>query len=88
MIHTEHFDKADCSYEIRHDNNGNAIHVLHKDGEAIVFPSIYDLFNYESTGDSSIERFYLNESDLDKLYECEKYDYPSVKIHWERLNSL
>jgi hypothetical protein len=84
MIHNEHFDKADRSYEIRHDNNGNAIHVLHKDGEAIVFQNLYDLACYHFSGDSSIERFYLDEDELGELYECKKYDYYSVKEYWNK----
>lgn len=82
MLHNEHFDKADQSVEIRHDNNGNAIHVLIKDGDAIVFLSAYDLACYHFTGDSSIERFYIAEKSLSKLYECKEYDYYSVKNYW------
>jgi hypothetical protein len=82
MLHNEHFDKADRSWEVRHDDNGNAIHVLYKDGEAIVFPTAYDLARYHFTGDSSIERFYLDEDQLGELYECKKYDYYSVKNYW------
>jgi len=79
MIHNEHFRKADETYEIRHDNNGNSVHVFIKDGEAILFPSAFDLFNYFSTGNQSIERFYLDEDKLDKLYESEFYMYYDLK---------
>lgn len=83
MIHTEHLRKADESYEIRHDNNGNAIHVYHTDGEAIVFSSLLNLILY--IFDSKVndtERFYLDESELSELYECESYEYYKVKEFW------
>lgn len=83
MIYTEHFDKADRSYECRHNDNGDVIHVLHKDGEAIVFPTLWDLACYHFSGDSEIERFYLDEADLNRLYECEYYDYYRVKQFYE-----
>ena len=35
MIHTEHLRKADESYEVRHDNNGNAVHAYIKDGKVL-----------------------------------------------------
>lgn len=78
MIHTEHFGKTDKSYEIRHDNNGNAIHVFIKDGEAIIFPTIRDLIDRVIFG-MDIERFYLDEVDLDKLYDSDKYNYYELK---------
>lgn len=86
MIHTEHLRKADESYEIRHDNNGNAIHVYHTDGEAIVFPSLFDMITYLFTSvTTNVERFYLDESQLGMLYECESYEYYKVKEYWGRI---
>lgn len=79
MIHNEHFLKADDTYEIRHDNNGNAVHVYIKDGEAIVFPTAYDLFSYVVNANAEAERFYLPEEELDKMYECGEYNYYDLK---------
>jgi hypothetical protein len=78
MLHNEHFLKADRLYEIRHDNNGNAIHVFIKDGEVIVYSSITDLIRSNVYGEE-VERFYLDEDDLDKLYESNNYDYYTLK---------
>lgn len=64
---TEHFGKADTSIEIVELGSSN-ITVIHKDGEAIVFPSIYDSFLYEDTGDNVIERFYCYEEQLEFIY--------------------
>ena len=78
MLHTEHFLKADRSYEIRHDGNGNAIHVLIKDGYSIIFPSLTAMIENVLYGEES-ERFYLEEECLDKLYNRETYDYYELK---------
>lgn len=85
MLHNEHLRKADELYECRHDNNGNAIHVYIKDGEAIVFPTLFDLIRYEYLGGSNVERFYLNEHELCNLYGHENYDYYSLKQQAQRL---
>ena len=45
MLHNEHLRKADELYEIRHDNNGNAIHIFIKDGEAIIFQNLDDFIS-------------------------------------------
>jgi hypothetical protein len=82
-LHNEHLRKADESYEIRHDNNGNAIHVFIKDGEAIVFPTLWDLIRYEYLGDSYVERFYLNEHELTNLYGSSDYSYYRLKQYHE-----
>lgn len=82
-LHNEHLAKADESYEIRHDNNGNAIHVFIKDGEARVFPSLWDLIRYEYLGDSYVERFYLNEHELTNLYGHPNYSYDTLKKYHE-----
>lgn len=78
MLHTEHFGKADATYEIRHDNNDNAIHVLIKDGEACVFPSLYDLVQYQFFG-RQVERIYCLEKELSKYYESGIYDFYNFK---------
>ena len=47
MVHIEHLRKADESYEIRHDNRGNAIHVYVTDSEAIVFRTLNDFIKQQ-----------------------------------------
>jgi len=79
MLHNEHLRKADELYEVRHDNNGNAIHIFIKDGEAIVFQNLNDFVFYNYFGSPDIERFYLDEEELINLYSFEVYDYYSLK---------
>lgn len=81
MTHNEHFLRADDLYEIRHDNNGNAIHVYVKDGEAIVFPTAYDLSMYVING-KDCDRFYISESRLSDMYESNEYNYYMLKVLW------
>lgn len=83
MLHNEHLRRADELYECRHDDNGNAIHVFIKDGEAIVFPTLWDLIIYEYFGHSDVERFYLSEHELVNLYGSKNYDYASLKYEYE-----
>ena len=86
MTHNEHLRKADESYEIRHDNNGNAIHVFIKDGEAIVFPTLDDFVRRIYQG-QEVERFYCSEDFLSDLYESESYLYYTLKEFAGRVNS-
>jgi hypothetical protein len=81
MTHNEHFLRADDLYEIRHDNNGNAIHVYVKDGDAIVFPTAYDLSMYVING-KDCDRFYISESRLSDMYESNEYNYYILKGIW------
>jgi hypothetical protein len=86
MTHNEHLRKADESYEIRHDNNGNAIHVLIKDGEAIVFPTLHDFVSRVYFG-QEVEQFYCPEELLSDLYESDSYYYYTLKEFCERVNN-
>lgn len=85
MLHNEHLRKADELYELRHDNNGNAIHLFIKDGEAIAFPTLHDFIAYLYLGQSETERFYINEDNLGDLYENENYNYYELKEIAEKL---
>jgi hypothetical protein len=78
MLHSEHFLKAANLYEVRHDNKGNAIHVYIKGGEAIIFPSLTNFIGRVIYGEE-VERFYLDEGDLERLYESDSYDYYALK---------
>jgi ribosomal protein S19 len=78
MTHNEHLRKADELYEVRHDNNGNAIHVYIKDGEAIIFPSLHDFVTRIYYG-QEVERFYVKEEALFDMYTENAYDYYTLK---------
>jgi translation elongation factor P/translation initiation factor 5A len=67
-IITEHFGKADTSVEVVELSNGN-ITVIHKDGEAIIFSSIYEMTIYSTNPHTSCERFYCKEEQLEFVYE-------------------
>ena len=85
MLHNEHLRRADESYEIRHDHNGNAIHVYIKDGNAIVFPCLQDFINYLYLGQSETERFYIEEDNLSDLYKSKSYSYYELKKIAEKI---
>lgn len=87
MVHIEHLRKADESYEIRHDNRGNAIHVYVTDSEAIVFRTLNDFIKHVYFGDPDIECYYLLEKDLTSLYELPEYTFDSLKPAFKRLTS-
>lgn len=78
MLHNEHLRKADESYEIRHDDKGNVIHVYYTDGEALIFPTLHDLVRWVYFSEDS-ERFYCSEEFLSELYSHESYEYYTLK---------
>jgi len=84
MTHNENLRKADESYEIRFDTNGNVIHVFIKDGKAIVFPTLHDLVSRVYFG-QEVERFYCDEELLSDLYESDSYCYYTLKEFSERV---
>ena len=57
-----------------------------KDGEAIVFPSLYDLVMRVFFG-NEVERFYIDEDKLDALYQENDYDYYTIKKIKSKFNS-
>lgn len=79
MVHNEHFRKADESYEVWHDNNGNAVHMYIKDGEVILFPTLWCMVNYLTTGDNNIERTYFDEDRLSEIPDAMHYNYYSIR---------
>ena len=79
MIHNEHFRRADELLEIRHDNNGNAIHVYIKDGQARVFPTLFDFVENVLHFQHHVETFSIPEKLLSKLYANEEYNYYELK---------
>lgn len=84
MIHSEHFRKADCTYEIRFDSNGNAIHCLVKDGEVIIYPSLWDMFinQFETSDDTKFERFDVSEEKYNELCNSDEYNYYILKAKY------
>lgn len=87
MLHNEHLRKADENYEIRHNDSGHVIHVYTTDGYAVIYPTLHDLISHQYFGDMEVERVYLDEEDLDKLYDSEFYSYYSLKPIVEKINS-
>jgi hypothetical protein len=81
MIHSEHLAKADESYEIRFDQNGHAIHVYFKDGYAIVFPALHEFVLRVYYGEE-VERFYLDEEDLERMYQERTCNYYELKARY------
>ena len=78
MFYSEHLSRADESYEIRFDLQGNVIHVFFTDGYAIVFPSLHDLFLRIYYG-NEVERFYVDEETLNRMYDGNSYNYWDLK---------
>jgi len=79
MIHNEHLRKADETYEVRHDNCDNAIHVYIKDGYAKIFGSLDDFINYVYGIDESREYLEVEEQMLESIYETDAYTLNQVK---------
>jgi hypothetical protein len=81
MTHSEHLKKADESYEIRHDNNGNAIHIYIREGVAVVFASLSDLISYTHFAkvDEGIKRYYMLEEHLSQLYDIPEYSFYALE---------
>jgi len=86
MFYNEHLNN-DETYEVRHDNNGYAIHVFITDGDAIIYPTLSDLIKHQYGGEMDVERMYLDEDDLEKLYESEYYSYYALKPLVNQINS-
>jgi hypothetical protein len=83
MVHNEHFRRADELYEIWHDNNGQAIHMLIKDGEAIIFKDLHDfvLYNYLGT---DVDRVYISEDALNDIPDECRYNYYKLRDYVSR----
>jgi len=79
MTHNEHLRKADETYEVRHDNCDNAIHVYIKDGYAKIFGSLDDFINYVYGIDDSREYLEVEEQMLESIYETNAYTLNQVK---------
>ena len=79
MTHNEHLRKADETYEVRHDNCDNAIHVYIKDGYAKIFGSLDDFINYIYGIDSDREYIEVDEAMLELIYDTDAYTLNQVK---------
>lgn len=73
MLHNEHLRNASESYEIKHDNNGNALHIyIDQYQNAYVFTCLDDFIKYVYFGaDSWI--FIAKSNTLSKIYDIETY---------------
>lgn len=76
MLHSETL--KDGTYEVRHDDDGNAIHVYIVDGTATIFETLEDLFAYVYLAQRTMKSKVIPEGDLFDLYESEYYDYESI----------
>jgi hypothetical protein len=85
MLHRENLREKNETYEIRHDNNGNAIHVHIKNEEAVVYASLLDLIKHRYWHDTGIERFYISEEDLTDLYSSDEYGFEQLKPKMQEL---
>jgi hypothetical protein len=88
MIHNEHLNRADTLYECRHDGNGNAIHVIIKDGEAVIYSTLQDLIDSHYFFEPGKSKMYLREEQLEQLYECESYKFFELLNYAIRKNML
>jgi len=86
MFYSENFSNTE-TYEVRHDNNGNCIHVFITDGDAVIYPTLQDLIGHRYGTGMGVERVYLDEEDLPKLYESEFYGYSTLKKIVHQINS-
>lgn len=84
-IISEHFGRADRTVEIVQLSDSD-ISVYHIDGEAIIFPSIYEMFEYHKTGSNAIQRFYCDEAQLDFVYSNFK-DYYDIVNNFDIKNT-
>lgn len=78
MVLSEHLRKADESYEVRFNNQGDAIHVYIKDSEAIVFALLGDLIRHVYLGEPNVERMYFTEEQLSEVYSSDEYCFHSI----------
>lgn len=79
MYHNENLKKGDDLYEIRHNGNGEAIHIYTKDDECIIFPTLDDLVRHEYLGEPNVERFYLSSDDVMNMFDSSDYCYYKLK---------
>ena len=66
--------RADKLYECR-TNGEHHIHVIIKDGEAVVYANLIDMISHQYLGDENVTRFYLTEYELEDLYGQEIYEF-------------
>ena len=83
-LHNEHVFYADRIYEIRHNSEGEAIHVFIKNGYANIYPSL-EYFLEGEIYMTEVEHICVEEKSLSQLYECPHYDYKNVKKYAESL---
>jgi hypothetical protein len=82
-LHNEHLRKADESYEVRHDNNGNAIHVyIDQYGTAYVFPTLNEFVNYVYFREPESVHFQIKEDELELLYNYTEYNFYKLREAW------
>ena len=83
-LHTEKLRKNWESYELRHDNEGNATHAVIKDGKATIYASLLDLIQHRYFGNADIKTYSIREEDLDELYGDE-YNFHKLEDKMKEL---
>lgn len=77
MLHNE--ELKDGWYEIRHNNDDEAIHIyILNEKKAFVFPTLDDLVRFVYLGDKSVEHKVVNDDELSELYDSEYYSYEEL----------
>lgn len=92
MLHTEDVMSGKFIYECRHDNNGNAIHVIIDKREnesthnvATVYKHAYMMWAaMEGLDKTGIEMFKCHVSELTWLYDLPVYSYDEIKKRYAK----
>ena len=82
FFHTEHYGKADCTYQVW-SNGPNAVHMLQKNLDVTVFPSLHEMHRYLNSSSGGIEFFTTTETMLlvleDDIESKQLYIYENLK---------
>jgi hypothetical protein len=82
MVINEHFFKADTNYELATDGT-NSVHVKIKGGEAIILNSLSEFVNYVILGKSQTPRIYVQEDELENIYNSIGFNFYEIGKHYE-----
>jgi hypothetical protein len=83
MLHSEKLFEG--TYECRHDDNGNAIHVYIQNDKAYIYQSMEDLVSHRYLKYVGIIPVEVSEDALSNIYESEKYSYDEIFFEEETM---
>jgi hypothetical protein len=63
------------TYEVRHDNHGNAIHVVIVDNIANVYASLDNLVRHQYLGQENVPRYCTRVDNLESYYNKDDYNF-------------